>query len=188
MFLDARYLDFFHGARLAGDDAAPLKPAPARRLHLDDGLLRDEPTLPAHAGTGARVAPVTGLGEARAVGDGPAVVGRVLEEGQLALFQRFLPPLLPTFGGRLSPHVDRSSSPPPPQPIVSSPRSQHAIRPTRSPFHRRHVIGSVVLVVDVISLSPLRDPPSSRSWHCRRGSGWRAARGTSQFRDIDPNF
>lgn len=86
MFLDARYLDFFHGARLAGDDAAPLKPAMARRLHLDDGPLRDEPALPAHAGAGARVALVAGLGEARAVGDGPAVVGRVLEEGEVAHF------------------------------------------------------------------------------------------------------
>ena len=98
LFLYAGYLHFFHGARLAGDDTTPLKAAAARRLHLDDGPLRDEPALPAHSGAGARAAPFSVLGQARALGDGPAVVGRVFEEGQLALFQRFLPTILPTFG------------------------------------------------------------------------------------------
>ena len=187
MFLDARNLDFFHGARLAGDDAAPLKPAPARRLHLDDGPLRDEPALPAHSSAGARAPLVLGLGEeALAVGDGSAVVGRLLEEGELAPFQRFLLSLLPAFANRLFPR--RRSNRSPPQPVVSSLCPQHAIRPARSPFHRWCMIGGVILVVDVISLSTLRDPPISRSRHCRRRRGTRATCGTSLFRNIYPNF
>ena len=122
MLLDARYLHLLHGARLAGDDAAPLEAAVARSLHLDDGPLWDEPAPPAHPGAGARVAsplPTGRFGQAGAVGHGVAVVGRVLQEGQLALLQRLL--LLPTL-----PTVDRS----PPQPVVSFPRRpQHAIRP-----------------------------------------------------------
>ena len=182
MLLDARYLHLLHGARLAGDDAAPLEAAVARRLHGDDGPLRDEPAPPAHPGAGARPVaaplPAAGLGQAGAVGHGVAVVGRVLQEGQLALLQRLL--LLPTL-----PTLDRS----PPQPVVSlARRPQHAIRPARPPLHLRHAVGSIVLDVDVISLpSPLRDPPGPRSrWHCWRGRGSRATRGL--FGNVDPNF
>ena len=75
-FLDARDLHFLDDAGLAGDDAAPLEAAAARRLHLDHRPLRRQAAFPAErgarAGHAVPAAAVAGLRQARPVGHGPA--------------------------------------------------------------------------------------------------------------------
>ena len=79
-FFDARYLHLLDDAGLAGDDAAPLEAAPARRLHLDHRPLDREAAFPAQSGARAGhatlAADAAGLRQARSVGHGPAGSGK----------------------------------------------------------------------------------------------------------------